>query len=55
MSTLRTLTSEKAAKPPDINLKQNYFNETQGYSQGKSALKLNSSSYEKYEYGHLDR
>ena len=24
-----------------------------GYSQGKSTLKLNSSAYEKYEYGHL--
>ena len=27
----------------------------QGYSQGKDTLKLNSSAYEKYEYGHLDR
>ena len=25
----------------------------QRYSQGKSTLKLNSSTYEKYEYGHL--
>ena len=24
-----------------------------GYLQGKSTLKLNSSAYEKYEYGHL--
>ena len=23
-----------------------------GYSQGKSTLKLNSSAYEKYEFGH---
>ena len=27
----------------------------QGYSQRKSTLKLNSSAYEKYEYGHLGR
>ena len=25
----------------------------QGYSQGKTTLKLNSRAYEKYEYGHL--
>ena len=25
----------------------------EGYSQGKSTLKLNSSDEEKYEYGHL--
>ena len=34
-------------------LKTNFNNE--GYSQGKSTLKLNSSAYEKYESGHLGR
>ena len=29
--------------------------QNQGYSQEKSTLKLNSSAYEKYEYGHLGR
>ena len=36
-------------------LQKNTKLQFEGYSQGKSTLKLNSRAYEKYEYEHLGR